>query len=58
MIVDIIVDPLSVIFDKSISDGYFPDKLKIAQVNPIFKSGDSSRPGNQRLTSILTSIAH
>ena len=54
LIVDNIADPLSVVFNKCISDGYFPDRLKIAQVIPIFKSGDPSRLSNHRPISILT----
>ena len=41
------------IFKKSISSGIFPDKLKIAKVTPIFKSGDQSLVSNYRPISVL-----
>ena len=49
-----IAEPLSIIFNKCIHGGYFPNILKIAEVIPIFKSGDPSLPGNYRPISILT----
>ena len=41
------------IFNLSISKGIFPDKLKIAKVTPIFKSGDSTVLTNYRPISVL-----
>ena len=42
-IIEDISVPLSIIFNKCINDGYFPDKLKVAQVIPIYKAGDPTR---------------
>ena len=38
---NIIADPLSEIIYISLSNGIFPDKLKIAKVHPVFKPEDS-----------------
>ena len=45
--------PLFKIFRLSFSTGVFPDKLKIAKVSPVFKSGDCSLLGNYRPISVL-----
>ena len=47
--------PLSIIFNKSISEGELPDSWKIANVHAIHKKGDKSQPSNYRPIS-LTSI--
>ena len=46
-------EPLKYLFDLSIQKGIFPDDLKIAQVTPIFKAGDSSELSNYRPISVL-----
>ena len=53
-IVNLIAKPLSIILNKCIIAGYFPDQLKIAQVIPVFKAGDSSKASNFRPISILS----
>ena len=45
--------PLTHLINKSISDGVFPNSLKLAKVIPIFKSGDKSIISNYRPISIL-----
>ena len=50
---DIVSPILSKIINKSVSDGIFPDSLKIARVVPIFKDGDVSSVGNYRPISVL-----
>ena len=45
--------PLTHIFDKSFSSGLFPSELKIANVVPIFKSGDEMVFSNYRPVSVL-----
>lgn len=49
----IISKPLSIIINISLNSGVFPDKLKIAKVIPVFKSGDPSSFSNYRPISIL-----
>jgi len=41
------------IFNKSITTGVFPEKLKIALITPIFKAGDESLLTNYRPISVL-----
>ena len=40
-----------------LNNGIFPDKLKIAKVVPIFKSGDCALTNNYRLISLLPVIS-
>jgi hypothetical protein len=49
--------PLCIIFNKSLTNGVFPDRWKTAHVIPIFKSGDRSRCDNYRPISILSYFA-
>lgn len=44
-------------FNKLMSDGVFPDSLKIAKVTPIYKSGTKTDPGNYRPISVLPVIS-
>src|SRR5271165_4315852 len=48
-----ICNPLSVIINKSIDEGVFPDCLKVAKVCPLFKSGESTDVRNYRPISLL-----
>lgn len=48
-----ISDPLSFIINLSLETGIVPDKLKIAKVVPLFKSGEASVFSNYRPVSIL-----
>ena len=47
-------EPLLFIFKLSLTQGVFPQQLKIARVVPIFKSGDANELGNYRPISILS----
>ena len=45
---------LSILINQSFESGIFPDKLKIAQIIPIFKKDDSSLVSNYRPISLLS----
>ena len=57
MIMNEIAPILSHIFNRSLLSGIVPSQLKIAKVNPIFKSGDKQMFSNYRPISILPSIS-
>jgi len=52
-----IAAPLSHIFNLSLAQGIFPEKLKNCRVIPIFKSGDNLNVDNYRPISLLSSIS-
>ena len=52
MYIDVYIEPLTYITDKSFKDCVFPSELKLAKVVPIFKSGDSSKITNYRPISV------
>jgi len=54
--VDEIVEPLTEIFNKSVSEGVVPQDLKIANVTPIFKKGTKLGSGNYRPVSLTSHI--
>ena len=49
--------PLSLLVNRSITEGVFPDYLKIAKVIPIFKSGEIDNIENYRPISVLPAIS-
>ena len=51
------VEPLCHVLNLSLTHGYFPDQLKLAQVVPVFKSGDKLQIGNYRPVSILSTFS-
>ena len=51
--IDLISEPLTHIINLSISTGVVPDKMKIARVIPLFKSGDHGHFQNYRPISVL-----
>jgi len=54
--VDVIAEPLSIIFERSWRTGDVPEDWRKASVTPVFKKGKKEDPGNYRpvnLTSIL-----
>lgn len=54
---ELIAIPLTHIFNLSFSSGIVPDKLKIAKVIPIFKSGDKQLFNNYRPISLLPAFS-
>ena len=50
----IISQPLSLLINKSLENGVYPSKLKLAKVIPIYKSDDESDPSNYRPISLLS----
>ena len=58
MIINEIAPVLSHIFNRSLLTSIVPSQLKIAKVNPIFKSGDNEVFSNCRPISILPSISN
>ena len=48
---------LTIIINQSLCTGIFPDKLKIANIKPIYKKDDPHVPDNYRPISLLPSIS-
>ena len=53
---NIIAHPLSAILNQCMAFGYFPNKLKIEKVIPVYKLGLTNQPGNYRPISLLPSM--
>ena len=51
---DFIAVPLTILFNRSMSEGYVPQRMKLAKVVPIFKGGSRIDPSNYRPISILS----
>ena len=51
-----IVEGLTMIINKSISEGIAPDLLKIAKIIPVYKKDDAFLPSNYRPISLLSII--
>ena len=49
--------PLTIIINKCLLTGIFPDLLKIAKVKPLFKCGDTAQLNNYRPISLLPTIS-
>ena len=54
---DILSNKLKDIFNNCLDQGIFPDRLKLADISPIFKGGDSNMKKNFRPVSVLNSIS-
>ena len=55
--IDIISEPLTSIVNMSLAHGIVPDKMKIARVIPVYKSGDRAIFSNYRPISVLPSFS-
>jgi len=51
------IPPITAIINKSLKEGVFPSKLKLAMVIPIFKKGDKTKCPNYRQISLLSNIS-
>ena len=51
--IDLILLPLTLLINTCISEGHFPDVLKVAKVLPMFKKGDINSIDNYRPISII-----
>lgn len=49
--------PLTIIYNRSLALGVFPNKWKESFITPVFKKGDRSRVDNYRPVSILNAVA-
>ena len=56
-LINVIKEPLTTIFNKSLSAGIFPDLMKLARVIPLFKNGEPSNVDNYRPISLLPVIS-
>jgi hypothetical protein len=52
-----IISPLTYIFNESLAQGIFPDRLKFAVVKPILKNDDKCEQCNYRPISLLSSFS-
>ncbi len=53
----ILVRPITIIINQMLNTRVFPDKLKIAKINPIFKKDDNTLFTNYRPISLLPVIS-
>jgi hypothetical protein len=51
-----VLSPLTYIFNKILSTGIFPDRLKFVEVKPVYKKGDKTDLSNYRPISLLKSF--
>ena len=56
-IIQCIVKPISHICNSSLLSGVFPDKMKIAKIIPLFKSGSKNEFNNYRPISLLPQLS-
>ena len=54
---DLLAEPLANIIIVSLSTGIFPNKLKIAKIIPVFKTGEQNSFTNYRPISLLTNFS-
>lgn len=56
-VVNHIVKPLTYLINRSLSEGIFPDILKVAKIIPLHKKGDKTSIDNYRPIALLSSIS-
>ena len=54
---DSVVNPMTICVNKSLSEGLFPQVMKLADVCPLFKSKDRSKTNNYRPISLLLTLS-
>ena len=54
---DVLSEPLSIVFNKSISSGVYPDSFKLADVTPLYKTGPKNESANYRPISLPITIS-
>ena len=54
---DVISEKLASLFNLSMSNGVFPEKMKLAEVVPLYKSKERYLTCNYRLISLLITIS-
>jgi len=57
LIANSIIQPLNIVFNRSLQEGSFPDNMKMAEVNPIFKNNDRHLLANYRPISLLPVVS-
>jgi len=57
LVIDSIISPLTYIYNLSIKNGIFPEKLKLAIIKPIYKNGDKTCINNYRPISMLSNFS-
>ena len=55
--IGVLLHPLEIIFNQSLSCGVFPDAMKLAEVVPLYKKGNSHFVENYRPISLLITIS-
>ena len=53
----VLLEPLTIIFNKSMTVGTFPERMKLADVVPLFKTKDQHESTNYRSISMLLTIS-
>ena len=54
---DSVVNPMTICVNKSLSEGLFPQVMKLVDVCPLFKSKDRSETNNYRPISLLLTLS-
>ena len=53
----VLVKPLTLLINQTLTTGEFPNELKISKVKPLFKTGDTLQINNYRPISLLPSVS-